>query len=134
MLDVIQGLGILVLVHFGFMPQYPLAVFEWFRGQPWEGLAWLTIGALGLLAFRKIRRRQFLKPFVAVWFMPGVMVCGAAGLWPWPVTLFDAFGPGMCSGPFTAATCLGLNLMSIYGLAAAWRWFRRRRSTGIQSS
>jgi hypothetical protein len=127
-MDAIVAYGSLIIVYFGFMPQYPLTLWEWAHNEPWKAGAWIIIGVGGIVVFRRISGARFLKPFIAVWFMPGVLICGAAGLWPWPVTLEDTFGPAICSNVLSAGICLGLNFLVVFGVIAVWRKFRRWRS------
>ncbi len=127
-MDVILGYGTLVVVYFGFMPQYPLALWQWARDEPWMACAWIVIGTVGVLLLRRIRGARLVKPFIATWFMPGVLICGAAGLWPWPVTLWDTFGPALCSNVLSASICLGLNFLVVYGVVAGWRKIRSLKS------
>ena len=116
-----------VLGYFWFLPQYPLAIAQYAESQPLEVCVWIVVSIVGVIALRRALGGRWLKPFIAVWIMPALLVCGAAGVWPWPYSIFAIFGVGHCATPGSSAICLGLNLTLVYGIAALWRKWRQRK-------
>ena len=67
---------------------------------------------------------RYAKPtlpiWVALWLMPGTVICGAAALIPLPVAALTAFRPGGCSSPATLVICALLNLALVYAFRAVY--------------
>ena len=67
---------------------------------------------------------RYVKPalpiWVALWLMPGTVICGAAAVIPLPVSALTALEPKGCSSPATLVICALLNLALVYGSRAVY--------------
>jgi len=76
-----------IAAYFLFLPVYPLAIVENFFRDFMASFAWLAIAVLILFIAIKFDLRIFRKIFLAIWVMPGTIVCGSATIAPWPLTV-----------------------------------------------
>jgi hypothetical protein len=112
-----------------FIVAYPANIVVYGLDQPTLILSWFAIGAvvLFLLVWRK---QQLLRAiWVALWFMPGAIVCGAAALLPWPPALWAHFGPGNCASVQSLLIAFVLNVAVVFGIVGLLRWLQRRRQS-----
>ncbi|MEM7431871.1 MAG: hypothetical protein AAF351_08020 [Pseudomonadota bacterium] len=107
---------------------YPLYAFYYWGSNPVNIIPWLSIGVIGILALRRFFQ-LLLKPFVAIWFLPSTIICGAAATAPWILVLPYAFYEGGCATPSSLAITLGFNLLLVYGISALWRRISNRRKS-----
>lgn len=118
MLEVIGGAAIFVLA-------YPANIVVYGIEQPVQIIGWLAIGLVLLFALRRTHRRLG-EVWIALWFMPGAIICGAAALLPWPFAVWAHFGPGNCAPVLALLSAAIINGIVVFGVAVAWRHWRRR--------
>jgi len=103
-----------IAAYFLFLPMYPLAVIDNFSSDYGISFLWLAIAIIGLFLAYKFDLSLFRKIFIAVWVMPGTIVCGAAGIMPWPLALTWY---GTCAGLFSISVTLIFNFILIFSFS-----------------
>jgi hypothetical protein len=97
---------------------YPVVILGFAYMEPLWFFGWIAIGVPAFLIFRG-QARAWLPAWLAVWFMPGTVTCGAALVAPWPATVAMMFtgeaGHG-CSDWLSNGICLLLNLAVAYAV------------------
>ena len=104
-----------IAAYFLFLPIYPLAVIENFsRG--WElSVIWIAVAIVVIFVSTKFNYRLFRKIFISIWLMPGTIVCGAAAIAPWPLTVPYMFYDGGCATIISALVTLLFNFLIVFG-------------------
>jgi len=125
-MEIVEELLAYLGVHLWFFVWYPVVLWDLTVGDPWTMLAWFAIGALLTYAAHRFWRGVLLKPFIAVWFMPASIICGAASVWPLPFAVRLIFAPGRCATPASAALSFLLNCALLYGCVALVKKWRKR--------
>jgi hypothetical protein len=120
MIDAIIGIGILLFY-------YPANILVYALEQPIQMLGWLVIGIAVLLVSTSLRLWMLRRIWVALWFFPGAIICGAAALMPWPFALWSHFGPGNCAPVTSLLFSALLNVVVVLGVAEGWRRLRKGR-------
>jgi hypothetical protein len=107
---------------------YPVAIAAWAYSDPLWSSIWFGSGVVVFVLLR--RYLKWAVPiWLAIWFMPGTVLCGAAMLLPWPVTIYGSSGPHSCGSALSLAVCLALNFAVVFGVRALYprvRLFFRR--------
>lgn len=106
-----------IITYFLFLPFYPLAWIESFNRSFVLTTVWLLVSVVTIFFTGKLGFKKFRKIFIAVWVMPGTIVCGAATIAPWPLTLFYVSGKGSCTTVISALVTLLLNFILVFGFS-----------------
>ena len=107
---------------------YPLYAFYYWGRELYVALPWLFIGVGGIFAVRQVAP-FFLAPFIAVWFLPGTIICGDAAAAPWILTVPYAFSEGKCATLLGLMIYLILNLVIAYSMMTGVRVFTHKRNS-----
>jgi hypothetical protein len=110
-----------VAVYFVFLVTYPVS----FIGTAIFYPMWSVPGVVVTLGLWRFSNR-LLPIWVALWLMPGTVICGAAAVIPLPVAAQSALQPGGCSSPATLVVCALLNLLLAYRFRAIYSRLRRQ--------
>jgi len=113
-----------IATYFGLLASYPWAFASVATDQPLWLSAWLIVGVIALVLAR--RSRIVTIGCLALWFLPGTVICGSAMLVPLPYAVAAALGPGKCAGPASLAICIVLNAAIVVGLAWLLQRMRSR--------
>ena len=84
-------------------------------------VGWVFIGVLVVFALKRAKRRAYLLAWIAIWFMPGAIICGSATLVPWPMTLYGSITGSECSTPLSVLLSLFFNSLLV---GAGWALVR----------
>ena len=106
-----------IATYFLFLPVYPLALIEQFSRGPMGLVAWFVVSILVAYLLVRFKQRTALKIFIAVWIMPGTIVCGAAAIAPWPLTIPYMFMVGGCTNFLSASITLVFNVILVFGFS-----------------
>ncbi len=120
--EVVEIIGVYAIWSFA----YPLSLLVFVFKEPLWFLAWLLVG-VPLFLILRARARVLVPAWLAVWFMPGTLMCGAVAVAPWPTTVYVMFAaepPHGCSSGLSNGICLILNLVIAYSVyPRLHRWY-----------
>jgi hypothetical protein len=111
-----------------FLAMYPIAIATYAAEAPGQFVGWFAIGLAAVLLLRRWCPLA-VKLWIALWFMPGTIICGAATLLPLPFAVWAAFNPGRCATVASLLECLALNNVFVFGITSLFRKLRRMRAT-----
>ena len=112
-----------VAVYFMFLPIYPVT----FVGEAIFSPLWSVPGILVTFVLYRFSK-PLLPVWIALWLMPGTVICGAAAVIPLPVSALSALDPKGCTSPAALVVCALLNLSLVYAFRAIYLRFRRPRT------
>lgn len=118
-----------IAAYFLFLPVYPLAVIENFSRGPLASIVWLAIAILAIFLSIKFEWIAFKKTFIAIWVMPGTIVCGAATIAPWPLTVPYMFSEGDCVTIVSTLATLIFNFLLVFGSLMLINKFRNKNAS-----
>jgi hypothetical protein len=111
-----------------FLVTYPAAIVMYAVDAPREYAVWFVLGIVTLYLLARWRA-PVAKLWMALWFMPGTIICGAATLWPLPFTVWSLYVPVRCASVASVLVCLALNVALVFGVAWSWTRIRRTRAS-----
>ena len=103
-----------IAAYFLFLPLYPLAIIDNFSRGWLESTIWLGISILVMFVSIKYDFTLFKKIFISIWLMPGTVVCGAATIAPWPLTVPYMFYEGGCATIISTLVSLLFNFIIVF--------------------
>jgi hypothetical protein len=106
-----------IAAYFLFLPVYPLALLEHFNRAPLGSIVWLIITISVIFLLRRFKQATLLKVFIVIWVMPGTIVCGAAAIAPWPLTIPFIFIGGGCANSLSLSGTLAFNTVLVFGFS-----------------
>jgi hypothetical protein len=110
-----------VLFYLIWLPVYPATLMMYLLQSSALGsfAIWLVLGIAAGLYFHHKRLKFLLSLWLAIWFMPGPLICGAAALIPWITTPPYYFVDGNCVSLVSMGVSFAMNL----GIALAGVFF-----------
>lgn len=100
---------------------YPFYLVYWFISTPLWLSVWLVVSAVVLVVLHKLGSLSWRKPFIAIWILPGTIICGAATVVPWPLAVSSfASGTG-CTTSWALFSALVFNFIITYAVAYLWQ-------------
>jgi hypothetical protein len=111
-----------------FLVFYPYVLFESAVETPGLFLGWVVVGGVVFELLRRFAGAAPTKLWVALWFLPGTLICGAAAIAPWPAVALRALAGVPCGNILSLTLCLSLNVCLVFGVARIARRFWRRRA------
>ena len=107
---------------------YPFYLWFWFISTPIWLVAWLVIGLLLTATLVRFALKKWLKFFVAIWVLPGTVICGAGSVAPWPFALMSLLASeGGCTPAWALVTALLFNLFLVFASAIVLQRFKLNR-------
>ena len=123
-----------ILAYFVFLPLYPVLIGTMFYDASFDIFLWIAI-AIGIVyLLSKMKLYILRKFFIAIWIMPGTIVCGAGTIVPWPFTISYLYSNGGCVTLLSFTSTLGFNLIIVFGLAWVYSKWKIKRSINHKST
>ena len=107
-----------------FLAVYPVAIAMYAVDTPGRFAGWFVVGLVTLYILLWWRP-PIAKLWIALWFMPATIICGAATVSPLPFAVWSLFIPVRCASVASIFVCFALNTAVVF--VVAWLWSKSRR-------
>ena len=106
---------------------YPLFIAYWGVSAPIYIGIWLVLCSAIFYLLLRFRKKEITKIFVAVFVLPGTIICGAATVVPWPMAVLSAQSGSGCTPIWALLISLVMNFIVVYTGAYIVSKFKRWR-------